>query len=171
MPHFGVTGNLCGLLVDRIFITQLHLFFLRECRAKSSSESTWGAVLWIVQGAEWPGCSGHFNNSSWNKLGATWQQFQACSGALCYEVAMSVHHLWIELLEQNFDLSGCGAAASPSCGCLGCLAAILGTQRRECSSARLMHAWSLMALMSGVLWQLLCDFISLLSVSHPAKSN
>lgn len=54
---------------------------------------------------------------SWNKPGATWQKFQACSAEHCYEVATSVHHLWIELFEQNFDLYGCGAAASPSCGC------------------------------------------------------
>lgn len=37
--------------------------------------------------------------------------------ALCYEVATSVHHLWLELLERNIDLNCCGAAASPSCGC------------------------------------------------------
>lgn len=79
--------------------------------------------------------------------------------ALCYEAATSVHHLWIEPLEQNLDLVWLWSCSQPIPRLLGCLAAILGTQSRECSSARLMRAWSLMGLMSEVLWQLLCDFI------------
>lgn len=84
----------------------------------------------IVQGAEQRGSSGHFSNYSCNKTRCylTLRYFRcALQSTAYYEMATSVHHLWIKPLDQNFDLVSLWSCSQPILWLLGCLAASLGT--------------------------------------------